>query len=99
MTFHELKCWPEPFAAVERGEKCHEVRKADRDFQAGDVLTLREWVPGMTFHSSLTGQTTDGWYTGRVTHRRVTYVTPPGAFGLPNDLCVMSIVPYSGPLQ
>lgn len=42
---HELKTWPVPFAAVKSGEKCFEIRKADRSFEVGDHLMLREWEP------------------------------------------------------
>ena len=47
-TFHELKCWPSYFDAILEGRKTFEVRKDDRPvlFRAGDVLVLREWIPG-----------------------------------------------------
>jgi hypothetical protein len=40
---HDLKCWPEPFAAILSGEKRHEIRRDDRGFKVGDVLRLREY--------------------------------------------------------
>jgi hypothetical protein len=59
---HELKTWPEYFAALLDGTKTFEYRRNDRGFRVGDVLHLREW-------DSITGH-----YTGREMRRRVTYV-------------------------
>lgn len=42
---HRLKSWPRPFAALKRGDKTHETRKDDRDFQLGDYLLLEEFNP------------------------------------------------------
>lgn len=76
---HELKTWPEPFEAVHSLRKQYEIRKDDRDFAIGDALLLREWDPETRA------------YSGRWAYRLVTYKTPGGAFGLPSDLCVLSI--------
>lgn len=43
--FHELKTWPEPFAAVWEGDKRGELRPDDREFAVGDGLILREYDP------------------------------------------------------
>lgn len=59
---HELKTWPQFYAAVLSGRKSFEVRKDDRGFQSGDVLLLREWDPVKTV------------YTGAACYRRVRYV-------------------------
>lgn len=83
---HDLKTWPEMFQAVLDGRKRHEIRRADRPFAAGDVLRLREWSPRPFIASG-------GDYTGREQMVRVTYLTPAGAWGLPGNLCVMSIEP------
>lgn len=98
MSEHELKTWPEPFSAVLSGTKRHEIRKADRPFAVGDVLELREWdpdgVPVTETIRVLRGQTTKpqrGKYTGRSIRVRVTYLSAGGTWGLPNNLCVMSI--------
>lgn len=85
MAEHELKTWPEPFAAIASGNKRHELRRADRPFAVGDTLRLREWAPGLSPLDFGTG------YSGRVLVVEVTHLTPGGAWGLPADLCVMSI--------
>lgn len=92
---HDLKCWPDPFAAIVRGEKTHEIRKNDRDYHVGDTLLLREWMQTGTrvTERGPRGFTieTIGKYTGRETRSLVTHLTPGGQWGLPNDICVMSI--------
>lgn len=88
MRIHDLKCWPEPFGAMWRGDKTHEVRRDDRGYAVNDVLHLREWDPSpdALFHWREKG------YTGRVISARVAYTTPGGRFGLPADMVVMSVV-------
>mgnify|MGYP007071564969 CR=1 FL=1 len=112
---HELKTWPEPFAAILDGTKRHEVRRNDRGFAVGHALHLREWLPGRwcldcrtlnltpkgwddvqhertcgACHGNLS-RAIDGDYTGRSIRARVTHLTPGGLWGLPADVCVMSI--------
>lgn len=81
---HDLKCWSGPFAAVERGEKTHEVRVNDRNYQVGDILKLHEWNPHDPVRHT-------GGYTGKLLWVQVTYISEGGTFGLPANLCVMSI--------
>lgn len=45
MKEHELKSWPEFFQPIAEGWKTFELRKNDRNYQVGDVLILREWMP------------------------------------------------------
>lgn len=80
---HDLKTWCEPFARVRSRQKRHEIRKNDRTFMVGDTLRLREWD-----HTTAT-------YTGEVERVRVTWISYGGSWGLPDDLCVMSIEPCS----
>lgn len=81
MKTHVLKCWPESFRAIVRGEKRYEIRRNDRGFIVGDTLILKEWVPEKQQH------------TGEALTVHVTYMTHGGAWGLPDELCVMSIEP------
>lgn len=76
---HELKTDPVPFEAMLQGVKRYELRKYDRPFKVGDHLLLRE-------HNRSTGQ-----YTGRELRMRITYMSLPGCYGLPEGLCCMSV--------
>ncbi len=73
---HDLKTLAGPFQAIWDGFKHYEVRWNDRNYQVGDYLFLHEW-------SNDKAQ-------GRVIVAVVTYMSD-GVFGLPKDLCVMSI--------
>lgn len=90
---HELKCWPEPFAATCRGEKFHEFRRDDRGFAVGDELILREFNPGGTIEGM-----TNSRYSGDVIPVRVTYISR-GQFGIPDGFCVMSIEEIFDPVE
>lgn len=84
MTFHELKVWPEYFAAMVDGRKSFEVRKNDRDYRVGDTLLLREYAPG------------PDKYTGHFMTFIVTYMVsgsdPMGyAFGVRGGFVVMGL--------
>lgn len=76
---HDLKCWPEFFAAVRDGLKPFEVRQNDRDFRVGDTLRLWEFDPRLDLH------------TGKYFHRRVSYVLDGGAFGVEPGFVVMGL--------
>jgi len=80
MKTHEIKTWPEYFAAVLDGSKPFEWRSDDqvRQFAVGDALRLREWDPVVEK------------YTGRECVRSVTYVLR-GAFGIPAGFVVMGL--------
>jgi hypothetical protein len=75
---HSLKTWPKYFRAIIDGSKKFELRKNDRDFHVGDTLKLEEW------------DAVAEEYTGRTVLMRVTYLIQ-GEFGLPEDMCIMSI--------
>ena len=72
---HDLKVWPEFFAALWDGSKVFEWRKDDRDYRVGDVLILREW-------SEATG------YTGRGTKRTIGYILR-DRMGMPSGFAVL----------
>lgn len=76
---HDLKCWPEYFAAVRDGGKPFEVRKNDRDFRVGDVLRLWEFDPKLGVH------------TGKYFHRRVSYALHGGQFGIESGYVVLGL--------
>ena len=84
MRVHVLKTWTEPWRATVNGEKRHEYRENDRDFQLGDFLVLRHW-----------DHLGDTWLPGW-TIRTVTYITRGPDFGIPVNFAVMSIeaTPY-----
>ena len=76
---HELKTWPDPFAAMWRDSKRFEIRQEDdRRFAVGDAIWLREW-----------NQTTRR-YTGRNLLVVVTYLARGPAWGLALGTVVMS---------
>lgn len=45
MKTHKVKCWTQLFERVKDGIKPFDVRKNDRDYQAGDILVLEEFDP------------------------------------------------------
>ena len=76
---HDLKTWPEYFAAVKRGDKPFEVRVFDRPFAEGDTLLLQEYDPASQA------------FTGDTLACEVTYVLAGGQFGVEQGHCVMGI--------
>jgi hypothetical protein len=81
---HDLKIWPRYFARVADGTKTFEVRKNDRDFQAGDSVRLHEYD-----HDREGG----GGYTGASLSFRIGYVLPIDD----GDRVVFSILPTGAP--
>lgn len=66
---HDLKIWPGHFEAILLGRKTFEVRRDDRDFQVGDLLLLREWLPGTDIRENPAAG-----YTGRSITRRISHL-------------------------
>ena len=86
MKTHKLKCWPSYFEAIKSGTKTFEIRRNDRDFAVGDRLILQEFDP---YRAEQMGAPSG--YTDRQVTRVVTYIAQ-GVFGLPSEMCVMSLV-------
>lgn len=80
---HELKIWSESFKAVIEGKKRYEVRKADREFNVGDEIMLKEYLPKKDLY-------TNEFFLGKIT-----YITKAGTWGLPKDLCVFGFEEWS----
>lgn len=76
---HVLKTWPVAFAAVRAGLKPWEFRKDDRDYQVGDTLWLKEYLPD------------EGRKTGAVEARDVAWLLRGGQFGIPPGYVIMSL--------
>jgi hypothetical protein len=81
MKLHELKCWSEPFNEIFNGMKKFEYRLNDRNYEVGDLLYLREWIPDTKS------------YTGCVITKSVTSILKTG-FGLTEGYCIMSLGDY-----
>lgn len=79
---HSLKTWPEYYKAVKYRAKSFEVRKYDRDYQAGDILLLEEYKAGFSSEQG---------YTGDWLLTSCTYLLEGGEFGVAKDHCVMAI--------
>ena len=78
MTEHRIKLAPRYFNDVSLGLKPFEVRRNDRDYQAGDIAILQEWTPATK-------------YTGREIKRKITYVLHGGVFGIQEGFCVFAL--------
>jgi hypothetical protein len=99
---HELKTWPESFNAIKDGRKTFDVRRADRDFQEGDVLILQEFIPcghcrGTGFEENIhmgelkCCKKPHGKYTGRRIVTTVTFVYKGGQFGIMDTHVVLGL--------
>lgn len=45
MKTHVLKSWPRFFQQLSNGNRTHELRRNDRDYQVGDLMHLHEFDP------------------------------------------------------
>lgn len=91
---HDLKSWPQHFRHLAIGAKTFECRNNDRGFQCGDILMLREWIPGCDQLEDDKGRFTGEWLM-----RTVTHILEGGQFGIAEGWVVMSLsdkLPDSG---
>ena len=86
MTIHELKTDPEPFQSLWDGQKKAEVRRDDRGYQEGDLLTLKETRMTSTMAGVLR---IEPIFTGRSIQARITHIQR--GYGLPDGLVVLSL--------
>lgn len=82
---HTVKSWSHFFDAIKAGQKTHELRHDDRNYQVGDHIVLQKY------------DNINGLYTGDECTVEVTYITnrqKPCAFSgsvLDRDYCILSI--------
>lgn len=77
---HALKIDPERLSEILASTKTHEIRVFDRDYQVGHTLKLNSYDRSAKV------------YTGQWAIVKVTNITAPGSYGLPENIGVMSIV-------
>ena len=84
---HHLKAWPEFFDAVADGRKTFEVRRNDRGYREGDIITLLRYEPERgSFTVDEGGRTIN-------LNRRITYVLEGGQFGIEYGFVVLGLGP------
>lgn len=83
---HKLKTEPIYFDAVLRGDKNFEVRKNDRHFRLNDELLLEEFIPENYYEDERPAE-----YSGRIIHRRISYVLTGGKFGIEKDHVILGL--------
>lgn len=81
---HDLKTWPDVFAAMAAWLKPWDLRINDRGFAVGDKLRLKCWSPA------------DQDETGEVLERLVIWMLEGPAFGLPEGYVIMSLAEMPG---
>lgn len=79
MKIHELKISPKYFEDVCFGIKSFEIRKDDRDYKVGDLITLREYE--------------NGQYTGREIQKiPIRYILRhANEYGLMDGYCILGL--------
>ncbi len=88
MSEHTVKCWPNYFDAIERGDKTFDVRRDDRGYQRGDTLILRRFDPATQTYSIAPGA---GRFSIKETRRTITYVLTGGQFGINPGYVVLAL--------
>lgn len=80
MKTHELKTHIFPFEAIKKGRKNFEFRKNDRDFNEGDTVVLKEFLPNLA------------QYSGDEITAKVGYVLKGPAFFVPEGYCCFALL-------
>lgn len=84
-TVHELKCAPDYWDALERGDKNFEVRRDDRGFQKGDYIVLQKYKIGEGFvRCGLSNSKQELCF-------KITYVLTGGQLGIEPGYVVMGL--------
>lgn len=86
MKKHLLKLETKFFQDVEKGKKCFEVRRNDRDFKIGDVVMFKEIVYGNDPLEIETGRKT-----GEFVITYIFYGWQCMQFGVDRDFCVFQM--------
>lgn len=81
---HDLKCDPQAFEPVSRGDKTHEIRLNDRGFKVGDLLRLHE----TRYSGDEMRAGRPLVYTGRQARRVISHIQE--GYGLEPGWCVLS---------
>lgn len=78
---HALKCWPEYFEPIEKGNKLFELRKCDRPYIVGDDVLIQEYEPATKL------------YTGREAKFNICFILKdlPKSFGLKEGYCILGL--------
>ena len=79
MQIHELKISPKYFEDVKSDKKRFEIRKDDRDYKVGDLITLKEYE--------------NGQYTGKeIKNIPIRYILRNATeYGLMNGYCILGL--------
>jgi hypothetical protein len=77
---HELKTHTQVFDQIKGGMKNFEFRKNDRDFQTGDKVILKEYLPNLM------------QYTGEEITAIIGFVLRGPDFGVPEGYCCFSLL-------
>lgn len=88
MTVHNVKCWPNYFDAIERGDKTFDVRRDDRGYQRGDTLVLEKFDPKKNGYVYPTHHLSAKPFSIKKT---ISYVLTGGQFGIEPGYVVLAL--------
>ena len=89
---HELKIWPQHFGAVARRHKNYELRLNDRNYQVGDYLILREFIP-IPDHYKGDLMPVSKQYTGKELKRKIAHILTDEVPGLSPGHVILGFTP------